>query len=151
MPRNAKLIMGSQKKHFFPYSQLMEWPPSNFVFDGGKNNNYVSWSRKFELRKKWICNTVLIHSIIIISDNSFDRNIWGVVGSRVKLFKFEVWIDRNFHWFLAHHLLVELPAWPYAPFISIIIVKHERRALWRLCSIWKMFCYWLYGPFIRSV
>ena len=40
----------------------------------------------------------------IIPDNFFDQNIWGVVGSRVKLFGFRVCTNNHFHWFLVHVL-----------------------------------------------
>ena len=39
-----------------------------------------------------------------IPDSFFYPNIWGLFGSRVKLFEFQVWTNNPFHWFLAHHL-----------------------------------------------
>ena len=56
-------------------------------------------------KNMWICSFWLnFETFHIIPDNFSDRNIWGVVGSRVKLLGFKVCTNDPFHWFLVHGL-----------------------------------------------
>ena len=65
---------------FFWYIEVILWP---------------KMTKSMQICSFWL-NFQTFH---INPDNFFDRNFWGVVGSRVKLLWFKVCTNNLFHWF----------------------------------------------------